>query len=145
MALSCRREDESLQTGVKSRSGFSTWPFLRLVLDCGLASKPRLPSATPTRGHSRGRLQDRIFKFSQGRPPHLPSSLLKGCSQKAKVHQARASILKPRLDFAPVCIRQVRNPGLAFSRRPSLGTTWAPWSRDTCERLSGFYLVLGTT
>ena len=26
-----------------------------------------------------------------------------------------------------------------------LGTTWAPWSRDTCERLSGFYLVLGTT
>ena len=26
-----------------------------------------------------------------------------------------------------------------------LGTTWASWSRDTCESLSGFYFVLGTT
>ena len=25
-----------------------------------------------------------------------------------------------------------------------LGTTWASWSRDTCESLSGFYLVLVT-
>ena len=93
---------------------FCRWSFLGLVLDVGLVSKPGLPSATPTRGHSRGRLQDRIFKFSQGRPSHLLSSLFKGCNQKAEVHQARASILKSRLDFAPVCIRQVRNPGLDF-------------------------------
>ena len=26
-----------------------------------------------------------------------------------------------------------------------LGTTWASWSRDTCESLSGFYFVLVTT
>ena len=86
-----------------AKVGFSSSSFLGLVLDVGLVSKPGLPSATPTRGHSRGRLQDRIFKFSQGRPPHLLSSLLNGCSQKTKVHQARATILKSRLDFAPVC------------------------------------------
>ena len=95
------------------------------------------------------------------RPSHLLSSLFNGCNQKAKVHRARATILKSRLDFTPVCIRQVRNPGLDFSRRPPLeprhicerlsgfylvrGTTWAPWSRDICERLSGFYGVLDTT
>ena len=26
-----------------------------------------------------------------------------------------------------------------------LGKTWASWSRDTCERLRGFYFVLGAT
>ena len=29
-----------------------------------------------------------------------------------------------------------------FSR--VLGTTWASWSRDTCERLRGFHDALGT-
>merc|ERR1712079_897291 len=36
--------------------------------------------------NSRGRLQDRIFKLSQGRPSHLLSSLLKGCNKKSKAH-----------------------------------------------------------
>ena len=33
------------------------------------------------------------------------------------------------------------------SRTPPLvlGTAWASWTRDTCERLIGFYFVLGTT
>ena len=44
----------ALQTGAKSRSGFSRWSFLGVRLDVGLTSKPCLPSATPTRGHSSG-------------------------------------------------------------------------------------------
>ena len=104
-------------------------PNRRLVQRCQLAflqatSNIHSPLLPPTHGDSRGRLQDRIFEFSQGRPSHFLSSLLKGSCQKAKVHQARASILKSRLDFAPVCIRQVRNPGLDFPDGPSWDSYW---------------------
>ena len=105
-----RRNTVSSSGNAKSSSGAS-FKVIKPCSACMHMPQCKAISNRPTFKSLKSPSEKNNFKFSQGRPSHLLSSLFKGCNQKTKVHQARASILKSRLDFAPVCTRILLRSG----------------------------------